>query len=193
MSGITPTVITEREKYELVWGQVDRYGKDWMNPGLAGSIKRWITAAIPKGATVMDFGCGNGSSLAWLASSGYEPSGVEIARNATVRTDVIIGDLRKIPALPESSFGLCTDLMEHIPTADVDRVLQLISATVVSRCLFVIARDQDKDGAAIGQELHLTRKPREWWDEHILKWFKSVELLHYEPSAESAYCLWASH
>lgn len=184
-------MLTEREKYELVWSKVGRYGKDWTNPGLGGSIKRWIRSAIPKHAKVMDFGCGNGTSLAWLESEGYKTAGVEIASNATTRPDVVIGDLRDALELGAVDYGICTDLMEHIPTADVDKVLALIAKTVNTAVLFVIARDQDKDGAAVGQELHLTRQPKEWWDTRILAQFSRVDVLHYEPEEESAYCFWA--
>ena len=183
--------MNEREKYELVWSKVGRYGKDWTNPGLAGSIKRWIGAAIPRGSTVMDFGCGNGTSLAWLESVGYLPDGVEIAQNATTREGVIIGDLRDPLDLPESDYGICTDLMEHIPTVDVDRVLSLIAKTVRHSVLFVIARDEDKDGATVGQVLHLTRQNKAWWDARLQNYFDRLDVLHYQPKDESAYCLWA--
>jgi 2-polyprenyl-3-methyl-5-hydroxy-6-metoxy-1,4-benzoquinol methylase len=184
-------MLTEREKYELVWRGVEHYGKDWMNHGLAGSIKRWIRKTIPMGATVMDFGCGNATSLEWLASVGFKPAGVEIARNATNHPRVIFGDMRENLNLPVSDYGICTDFMEHIPTDDVDAVLDNIASAVRRGVLFVIARDEDKDGISIGQQLHLTRKPREWWDEVLLCHFSRIQSLLYEPAKESAYCLWA--
>jgi hypothetical protein len=184
-------VLTEREKYERVWCEVERYGKDWTNPNLAGRIKRWVRGGIPADATVMDFGCGNATSLEWLDSVGYFALGVEIARNATDHPGVIVGDMRNGLDLPISDYGICIDFMEHIPIDDVDGVLARIASVVTCGVLFVIARDEDKDGVSIGQQLHLTRKPREWWDERLVQYFERVELLHYEPAKESAYCLWA--
>jgi 2-polyprenyl-3-methyl-5-hydroxy-6-metoxy-1,4-benzoquinol methylase len=184
-------VLTEQEKYELVWDKVARYGKVWTNPGLGQSIKRWVGAEIPKGAMVMDFGCGNGTSLDWLKSAGYAPTGVDIARNATKHPDCIVGDLRDDLYLPLTDYGICIDVMEHIPTTDVGKVLAQIARTVRRSVLFVIARDRDKDGAVVGQELHLTRRPKEFWDAEILAHFASVDVLRYNPDDESSYCLWA--
>ena len=184
-------MLTEKEKYELVWRKVARYGKDWTNPGLASSVKSWIVAGMTSGSSVMDFGCGNGTSLKWLASQGYRSKGVDIAHNATDHPSVIIADLRYQPELGVSDYGLCTDLMEHIPTDDVDAVLDTIANSVKCAVLFVIARDEDRDGAEVGQVLHLTRKNAAWWNERILSHFSRVEVLRYNPSDESAYSLWA--
>jgi len=184
-------MLTEQQKYELVWQEVGRYGKDWTNPALASSIKKWIRATIPKKSSVMDFGCGNGTSLEWLKSEKYNPFGVEIAKNATGYPGVIIGDLRNDLVLPKCDYGMCVDVMEHIPTEGVEKVLNNISNSIRSGALFIIARDEDKDGAEVGQVLHLTRKPLEWWREKLLQHFSKVELLRYNANDESAICLWA--
>jgi 2-polyprenyl-3-methyl-5-hydroxy-6-metoxy-1,4-benzoquinol methylase len=180
----------EQQKYELVYNNVARYGKKWTTRAGA-TIKSWIQKEIPKQSTVMDFGCGNASSLEWLESVGYTSYGIDIATNANKHPNVVFADLRdKQLQLQKCDYGMCTDVMEHIPTEDVDIVLENISKSIRKSCIFIIARDEDKDGKVVGQVLHLTRKPKEWWDERILKYFSSVKVLRY--TSRSAYCLWAN-
>jgi hypothetical protein len=56
----------------------------------------------------------------------------------------------------------CTDVMEHIPTKDVDQVLLNIMSAA-QHVFFQISTEQDSCGKMIGEELHLTVKPPEWW------------------------------
>jgi cyclopropane fatty-acyl-phospholipid synthase-like methyltransferase len=141
---------------------------------------------------VTDFGCGNGTSLSWLRSEGFTAAGVEIATNAIKQNAdrIHVADLRDEYTGPISEYGICTDLMEHIPTDDVPRVLANISAATKCGVLFGIARLPDKDGDAMGLTLHLTIKDREWWDEHILKYFAAVREIRYD---DGVYLLWAFH
>jgi hypothetical protein len=79
-------------------------------------------------------------------------------------------------------------MMEHIPEPDVETVLAVIAGAVRHCVLFVIARDEDRDGAEVGQVLHMTRKDKQWWDDCLLRHFARVTTLRYEPDDESAYC-----
>jgi 2-polyprenyl-3-methyl-5-hydroxy-6-metoxy-1,4-benzoquinol methylase len=185
-------MLTEKEKYEKVWRECGRYGKDWTDRGLGRRYKEWFNERAFPAARVNDWGCGNGTSIKWLNSCGYFATGIEIAANAIItnRNDIYVGDLRKeshLVGVPMSDFGLCTDLMEHLPTSDVDRALKNISKRTRHGVLFGIARLPDKDGAALGLTLHLTIADKEWWDSMILKHFKEVEELRYN---DGAYICW---
>ncbi|MHA2024159.1 MAG: class I SAM-dependent methyltransferase, partial [Candidatus Thorarchaeota archaeon] len=46
---------------------------------------------IPKGAKVLDVGCGDGAFLAYLKRKGYDPTGVDIAESAVKRAEKISG------------------------------------------------------------------------------------------------------
>lgn len=185
-------MLDEKTKYETVWRDCARYGKDWTDRGLGRKYKNWFTDRATPAATVIDFGCGNGTSLKWLTSCGYYATGIDIAENSHKgdRKDIHIGDLRNrvdVQQLPIAQFGLCTDLMEHIPTRDVDTVLSNIVSRVHKGVLFGIARLPDKDGEALGLTLHLTLEDKQWWDTAILKHFKKVEELVYN---DGAYACW---
>jgi hypothetical protein len=56
-------MLSEKDKYEKVWEECARYGKDWTDRGLGRPYKRPFEERVPKGSTVIDFGCGNGSCI----------------------------------------------------------------------------------------------------------------------------------
>ncbi len=68
---------------------------------------------------VVDLGCGNGRAIAWNADSGASILGVDIspffAREALDRSDVILGDLRRLP-LVSGMFNKAwsLDVLEHL-------------------------------------------------------------------------------
>jgi SAM-dependent methyltransferase len=179
--------VNEKEKYELMWAKCGRYGKDWTNNGLARSFKGWFKSEVTSPARVIDFGCGNASSLAWLESLGHDAAGVDIADNAPKHPNVVIADLREDFDLPAADYGICADVMEHIPTDDVDSVMANIAGHVTKGVLFGIARTPDKDGGEFGLTLHLTLRDRAWWDKAALKYFDRVVPTRYN---DKAYCFW---
>jgi SAM-dependent methyltransferase len=71
------------------------------------------------GDRVVDLGCGNGRAIAWNADSGAAMLGVDIspyfAREALDRSDLILGDLRRLP-LADAAFNKAwsLDVLEHL-------------------------------------------------------------------------------
>lgn len=153
----------EREKYEMIYRECERYGKDWERAGRVH--KELIKKHLPKGESVWDFGAGNGSCVRWLKSTGRPAVGIDIAGNI-VRPDlgIVQGDLRTptLDLFPRDN-GTCVDVMEHIPTEDVHVVLSNIAAAVKSRVYFHIALGPDRDGDEFGVQLHMTQRPPGWW------------------------------
>jgi hypothetical protein len=70
-------------------------------------------------------------------------------------------------------YGYCIDVMEHIPTGDVDAVVHNIMASAET-VFFQISTVNDKMGSLIGQHLHLTVKPHLWW--HRLFWMLGYQI-----------------
>ena len=155
----------EAVKYQKMW-QVDEYRK--MSPGedLHNDILRHIEAR--EAETVIDFGVGPGRLAKALLDAGYDVTGIDIAMNCL---DPALRD--KVPLVVTNlweplagdmvaDFGICTDVMEHIAPAHVDAVLDNIRRSVPA-CYFSISFTPDAFGAAIGEQLHLTVQPQEWW------------------------------
>ena len=79
----------------------------------------------------------------------------------------IKADLEKpIPIAAE--YGFCTDVMEHIPPDKVGVVLDNI-LKAAQRVWFSIALFEDACGKLIGETLHLSVHPFEWWKEQFEK------------------------
>lgn len=152
--------LSEKDKYRLMW--MFPHYRD-ISPG-EQAVKFYVEKFKPVGR-VIDFGCGTGKGAVKLHEAGLEPQLIDFADNS--RDDVaedfpfMEWDLtEKIPA--ESKYGFCTDVMEHIPTEDVDKVIQNIM-TCSEEVFFMISTIPDLAGEAIGAILHNTVKPHKWW------------------------------
>jgi hypothetical protein len=165
----------EGQKYRAVWGN-DRY-RD-IAPGMRylDSALEWLKPT--PGASFTDWGCGTGRAGEALADKGFAVRLVDIAPNAyrgtLPFTTACLWQLDGA-AVPATDYGYCTDVMEHIPTEYVDDVLAGIAARTVAACYFQIALFEDHHYTQHGQ-LHLTVKPGEWWQEHLSRHFKAVEV-----------------
>lgn len=172
----------EQQKYEKMWGH-DQYRV--VSPG-EGIAQLFMQVAKPKdGARIIDFGCGTGRGglaiaiIANIAQLDVEVDLVDFAANALDPhvVDTIKGqapdaktrlrftqaDLtRPMPPGLTAEYGYCTDVMEHIPPDDVDRVLVNILQSA-QHVLFQIALTDDSCGALIGEPLHLSVHTADWW------------------------------
>ena len=92
-----------------------------------------------------------------------------VPRNGFLRHDL------SEPLHLQADAGFCVDMMEHIPTHQVNDVLTNIF-NVVNRCYFNVDSRPDSFGKTIGETLHLTVQPWEWWADKFAK-FGEVKLL----------------
>ena len=187
--GFPPQVVVgrgnpEAQKYRRLW-EMEEYRR--VAPG-ESMASQFLTIAAPRrGAHVLDLGCGSGrGGLVLAVVGGLRVTLIDFARNcldADVREMLttqaatftfLKADLEQpLPAAAE--YGFCCDVMEHIPPENVDRVLDncLRAAT---HCFFSISLLSDRHGELIGETLHLTVRPYEWWLE---KFQRLGGLLHY--------------
>ena len=162
--------LSEQQKYERMWS-VNDYRR--FSPGEQLVTEFLAHANIQPGSEVIDFGAGSGRAAMLLASlTKSAVTMLDFATNSlddevkrTVQQDkglsFIYHDLTK-PVPVSAYWGYCTDVMEHIPTEDVELVLKNIFASV-KRVFFQICLVDDTFGSRIGEALHLTVKPSGWW------------------------------
>lgn len=166
--------------------QAARYRKMWTFPDYRASspgeelaqafLRR---AAVPRGAEVIDFGCGTGRGAFMLALfGGCKVTMVDFAENCLdpevqqaldTQSGVLSFLLADLTAhIPVTApYGFCCDVMEHVPEADVPAALRNI-LTAAQHVFFTIATGADNCGLAkIGEELHLTQRPMAWWLEQL--------------------------
>jgi hypothetical protein len=162
------TVESERAKYEAMW-KLESYRK--VSPGFENLVEALKTLAMPWSDSaapikVADFGCGTGRVVASLQDLGYDAVGVDIADNCGAGHYVpfIRAALWEAEKLPKVDYGLCTDVLEHLPPEKVLDTLRAIHGAVAQSCYLNIDTIPDAFGINIGERLHLTVESAEWWE-----------------------------
>ena len=176
---------SERSKYEAMWS-IPAYRE--VAPGADAAMTFLREAGIKEGAEVIDFGAGTGRGAAIISQlGGARVHMLDFAANCLdgeVRAlmdeqeteqdrredrggwlQFTQHDLTK-PSPVQAEYGYCTDVMEHLPPAQVDQVLVNI-LQAAQHVFFQISCVDDKMGALIGHPLHLTVQPYEWWHKKL--------------------------
>lgn len=163
--------LAERAKYEKMW-KFEQYRAVAPGEGIAA---QFLAQARPKpGSEVIDFGAGTGRGALMLALlGGCKVHMLDFAENCldedvrsalTTQAHALkftLHDLYK-PAPVAAPYGYCTDVMEHIPPEYVDTVLFNV-LKAAQHCFFQISCADDQCGALIGEPLHLSVHPYDWW------------------------------
>jgi len=155
-----PSTLSEQDKYRLMW-MFSSYRM--VSPGEA-NVDFYIDKFKPVGR-IIDFGCGTGKAGIKFSEAGYSVTLIDFADNCrdnkAMDLPFIEWDLtEEMPFTAEN--GFCTDVMEHIPTEDVDKVIRNIM-TSAEKVFFQISTEDDALGGFIDCTLHNTIKPYEWW------------------------------
>ncbi len=170
----------EHNKYCRMWKEVPEY-RLW-SPG-ENLVEMFLQSAPwQHGETLIDVGCGMGRAGVALAQAGLNVTLLDITEEALAR------EARHLPFIqaclwelktdgPRYDWTYCCDVLEHIPTEKVGKVLDTIAA-LASGAFLQIALSADICGSYIGETLHLTVKPVEWWLDRISPRWGSVECLN---------------
>lgn len=157
-----PPEPTEAEKYAHLWC-FDEYRS--VAPG-EYCVQTFLDRVKPT-SKVIDFGCGTGRAGVKLKEAGLDVLLVDFTENSrdleAMALPFLLHDLTQpIPAF--ATYGFCADVMEHIPPPDVARVAANIMAAA-GMVFFQISTEPDVLGDLIGQTLHLSVHPAQWWRE----------------------------
>lgn len=166
----------EQVKYERMWREVPGYRRHSPGESLATEFRARL--GVKSGESVIDVGCGTGRAAAILAAKGLNVTCLDIAENAYdagVKLPFVQGCLWDLPeGVARFDWFFCADVMEHIPEDQVEAALDNILRIAARGGMFQIAHFNDSWGAQIGESLHLTVKPRTWWEPKILSRWKEV-------------------
>lgn len=163
--------MNEQEKYELMW-EIDEYRLSSPEVSCLPELYKFIPGPP---AAINIYGCGPGRAGAQMAGMGYTVHMLDIAGNcldsvakkATHSVDVPLY-FHRAPLwdaagfMPFADWGYCCDVLEHLPTDQVVASLRAI-AFLTPRAYMTISHVEDVFGDRIGERLHLTIKPLEWW------------------------------
>ena len=165
----------EQAKYEKVW-QHARYRETAPGEIVAGIFKQvakpqrdeWCIdfgAGTGRGSLMVSVLCGLRMHMVDFADNCLDESMREALERSPERFKFTQHDLTK-PLSLKAAYGYCTDVMEHIPPADVDAVLKNIVQSA-KNVFFQIACQPDNLGVLIGEQLHLTVEQHDWWKERL--------------------------
>jgi 2-polyprenyl-3-methyl-5-hydroxy-6-metoxy-1,4-benzoquinol methylase len=167
------TTQSEKEKYSKVWLD-DNYRV--VSPAMRhlDHALEWMKPT--QGASITDWGSGSGKASDKLNELGFNVRMIDIASNAYKgELKVIEACLWELPNdLGATDYGICCDVMEHIPTDKVDEVLEGIAKRTGVACYFQIALFHDTTFTHAGA-LHLSVFPHDLWREKLLKVFSDCE------------------
>lgn len=159
----------EQQKYERLWREHAAYRVVAPGEQLAD---HFVALAKPQPHhTVIDFGCGTGRGALRIAQrTGAKVTAfdfVDGCMDPQVKAAGLVRfeqrDLTQPLELARpADFGYCTDVLEHIPPEDVEAGLANIVSSA-RRVYLCVSTVDDKMGALIGEPLHLTVRPAEWW------------------------------
>lgn len=166
----------ERDKYERMW-RVDAYRHH--APGEELAHRAFFALGAKVGDSLIDFGCGTGRPAAQLKRLGLSVTAIDHAKNSLdpgIDVAFMQQCLWALPSDLSADYGYCTDVMEHIPPEKVSAVLSEIRRVVRKRVFFQIATFPDGMGRKIGETLHLSVHPPEWWRAKLSEHWNDVKV-----------------
>lgn len=182
---------SERAKYEKVY-QFPGYG----SVGHGTKIAAYLLERAPTRGILGDFGCGRGGSFKPYIDAGFKIQPVD-------HVDALAPEWRDHPCvlpfakanlwadtLPVVEYGMCTDVMEHIPEVHVDETIENIADAVGTGCLWSICHVPDVWGKRVNEVLHMTVKESEWWRKALALHWRTVSVLRAQPGVT---IYWTAH
>ena len=183
----------EKDLYKMMWSRPEYRV---VAPGEHIVHEFLAQAKPPKGASILDLGCGTGrGSLNLAFFGGLDVTMVDFADNCLDEDIVpmletqshvmrfVEADL-KDPLPVKAAYGFCTDVMEHIRPHLVDQVIDNC-LEACQHVFFQIATEDDVMGNLVGHKLHLTVRPYSWW----LKKFNDKGCVIHWSKETDGYCM----
>lgn len=148
---------SEKEKYEWLWSHGYRPSK------CALPLADYVAKVCDPRWSLLDIGCGDGSTVYSLRDCGLNCQGIDItlAGLKDGKGGFMESSVWKMP-YPDGyfDFTFSTDLLEHLPPDFVNDSITEIFRVTRHRTFHSIANFAD---VRSGKVLHLIRQPVEWW------------------------------
>lgn len=158
---------------EQLFAEYKEYYKQMHDKGhfAGGSLKKEYAPKISSmvketnSKTLLDYGCGKAEHYSFSKINRQ----FGIADNNTYLYDI---GVKEYEILPDGKFDLviCTDVLEHIPEANVEATLDEIFSKATKAVFFVIYCGKAKKLLPNGENAHVTIKKPEWWQDKISKY-----------------------
>lgn len=159
----------ETLKYRTMWSQPE-YRIN--SPGENIIPRVWQMFGEPDHATATDYGAGEGRVITWLEERGASVNGFDLV---PLHPNVELGCLWKLDREPSTEFGVCFDVLEHVPEQYIPDSLAVLRDRSTIAVAITIATVPCTCGKRHGLKLHETVRPVEWWNRQVGKVFTEWE------------------
>lgn len=134
--------------------------------GYGGRGDKWAgivaqLAAEYRCASILDYGCGQGSLVTALRAMGVPQRLSEY--------DPAIDGKKKIPDEPFHDLVVCTDVLEHVEKKLLTNVLQHIRSLARVAIWAVISTKESNKRLPDGRNAHILIRPADWWKRRLVK------------------------
>jgi SAM-dependent methyltransferase len=164
------TLEAELEKYRKAWA-LPEY-RQW-SPG-ADAVHVFLENTPWKpGDTIVDVGCGTGRAAIKLRDAGLRPWLLDFCAEAIEVQDLPFININIWESFDVGYFDwiYCVDVLEHLPSDKINSSLRAMFMMGRKGGYLQIACFPDSCGSLIGETLHMTVQPPEWWHEKVSqKW-----------------------
>jgi 2-polyprenyl-3-methyl-5-hydroxy-6-metoxy-1,4-benzoquinol methylase len=179
---------SEKKKYTELWNCVPEYREASAADLLAPAFLSYFAKELRPGQRIIDFVCGTGRSAIPFLSKGLQVDLLDFA-NPCLDVEIFLRTISKEvlfwesclwdlpPDLPAADWIVSFDVLEHLPEEKVAASLQGMAKRMKKGGLFSIDLCADRFGSEIGKTLHLTLKPKEWWEDQMSAFFSILEEL----------------
>lgn len=172
----------ERIKYEKIFKHKN-YGAHSQGRKVISHLIAKVKKKEAEPTIVGDFGCARGPTFPALVEAGfvvYPIDHIDVL-DSRWRTHPLVCKLRIANLweddLPRVDYGVCTDVMEHIPEEVVLATIKNIRAAVRHGVIWTVAHGPDAWGRVISDTLHMTQKLEPWWTARFKQVWDTVEVI----------------
>lgn len=155
----------EHKKYDLAYDG-GRYG---ISEARFSDVKGCFKSINVRGR-FLDVGCGRGEVMEYARSIGFNPvHGTEVVLGL-LNDEVVYAEAHRLPFV-DNYFSVVSmlDVIEHLIPGD-DELACMELNRVAKNHVIITANNKDSK-KAIGEELHINKRPYEEWDFLFKKWF----------------------
>ena len=169
-------VDSEALKYEQTWSIPDyhAYSHGENHAGLFMEM-----TGAKNGASVIDLGAGTGRGGKILEDKGLVPTYLDLANYNDL--DPFIAQPLWEPIKGAWDYGLCCDVLEHLPP----EYTMLAIRNILDACgsvFFSVCFQDEAFSEIVGEPLHLTIMPFVWWRDHFREMGNLIEARDFSPS-----------
>ena len=120
---------------------------------------------LPKGSTILDYGCGKGNMVNYLNRRDFSCTGYDPA-------------IPKFAEFPEQEFDaiICLDVLEHLMEDQVEDIFNGMKGMKPKYIVFHICHAEAIHKFPDGRNCHETVRPMVWWHEKMKKSFSGYSI-----------------